>query len=126
MGSVCFLASRISMRKPQVRIRLRILPVSRKDSDKTRIFTVLRLLYDFLSVKNYVNVPVYRIWLRIRIRIRRIRMLLGLPDPDPLVRVKDLRIWIRTNMLRISTKMLRIHDTASLDTVQNACKSDGF
>ena len=30
MGSVCFLASRIRMRKPQVRrIRLRILPVSR-------------------------------------------------------------------------------------------------
>ncbi len=67
------------MRKPQVRILLRILPVSRKDSDKTRIFTVLRLLYDFLSVKNYVNVPVYRIRLRIRIRICRIRYVIGAP-----------------------------------------------
>jgi hypothetical protein len=100
--------------------------VSRKDSDKTRIYTVLKLLDDFLSVKNYVNVPVYGIRFRIRIRIRRIRMLLGLPDPDPLVRGKDLRIWICTNMLRISTKMLRIRNTVSLDTVQYACKSDGF
>jgi hypothetical protein len=33
----------------------------------------------FLSLKNDVNVPVFRI--RIRIRIRRIRMFLGLPDP---------------------------------------------
>jgi hypothetical protein len=28
--------------------------------------TVLRLLYDFFSLKNYVNVPVFRIWIRIR------------------------------------------------------------
>ena len=58
---------------------------------KTFISTVLWLLYDFLSLKNDVNVPVFRI------RTRRFRMFLGLPDPnpDPLVRGMDLRIRIR-------------------------------
>jgi hypothetical protein len=56
---------------------------------------------DFLSLKNDVNVPVFRI----RIRFR---MFLALPDPhlDPLVRGADprIRIWIHT-------KMSRIHNT---------------
>jgi hypothetical protein len=64
----------------------------------------LRLLYNFLSLKNDVNAPVVRIricnWIRIR-------MLLGLPDPhpDPLVRGMDprirIRIQIRPNMSQI-------------------------
>jgi hypothetical protein len=55
--------------------------------------SIIKLLYDLLSLKNDVNVPVFRI----RIRIR---MFLSLPDPhpDPLVRGTDSRtrprIWI--------------------------------
>ncbi len=44
---------------------------------KTLISTVLQLLYDFLSKKHDVNVPVFRI------RICRIPMFLVLPDPHP-------------------------------------------
>jgi hypothetical protein len=61
---------------------------------KTLISTVLQLLYVFLSLKNDVNIPVFRI----RIRIG---MFLGLPDPHPLVRGTDPRIRIRTKMPRI-------------------------
>jgi hypothetical protein len=57
------------------------------------MFTVL--LYDFLSLKNDVNVPVSRI----RIRIR---MFLRLPDQHPETLVRDMdpkiQIRIRTNM----------------------------
>jgi hypothetical protein len=49
-----------------------------KIARKTLISTVLKLLYDFLSLKNDVYVPVFRIR----------SMFLGLPDPhlDPFVR----------------------------------------
>ncbi len=46
---------------------------------KTLISTVLWLLHDFLSLKNDVNVPVFRI----RIKIRRIRMFPNLLDSHP-------------------------------------------
>ncbi len=61
---------------------------------KTLISTVLWLLYDFLSLKNDVNIPVFRI--RIRIQIRKVRILLDLPDLH-----LDPRIRIRTEMSRI-------------------------
>ncbi len=72
-----------------------------KIAGKTLISTVLWLLNEFWSLKNDVNVPLFRI---------RIRMFLGLPDPhpDPLVRGMDQRIWVR---IRIRTKMSRIHNT---------------
>ncbi len=75
---------------------------------KTLIYNVLWLLYDFLSLKNDVNVPV----LRIRIRIGRIRMFLGLPDAylDPLIRGTDPRIRI---LIRIRIKVSRIHNTGT-------------
>jgi hypothetical protein len=73
----------------------RILPSSSKTS-------VLQLLYDFLSLKNDVNVPVFRM-------IRRYGMSLGLSDPYPdlFVRGTDPRI---RNRIRIRTKMLRIRN----------------
>ncbi len=73
-GSVCFWA-----------IRIRILPSSSKNSKKTLDFCCLWLLHDFWSLKNDVNVPLFRI-----------RMFLGLLDPhsDPLVRGTDPRIRI--------------------------------
>ncbi len=48
-------------------------------------------LYDFLSLKNDVNVP--------ELRIGRIRMFSGLPDPylDPLIRGTDPSIRILTD-----------------------------
>jgi hypothetical protein len=49
---VCFWASRI----PYSDVRIRILLSSRKLVRKTLIPTVLRLLFDFLSLKNDVNV----------------------------------------------------------------------
>ncbi len=65
---------------------------------KPLISTVLRLLYDFLSVKNDVNV--------LSNSIKQTKLFLVLrsqqnPDPDPLVRCTDPRIRIRTNMSRI-------------------------
>jgi hypothetical protein len=74
---------------------------------KTLISTVfLLLLYDFLSLKNDVNVPVFR--------IRMIRMFSGLPypHPDPLVRDTgtDPRIRIR---IRIRT-IPKYHGSATL------------
>jgi hypothetical protein len=55
---------------------------------KTLMSTFEWLLYDFLSLKKNVNVPMFR--------IRRIRMFLALPDPhpDPLVRGTDPSIRI--------------------------------
>ncbi len=79
IGSVCFLASRV-------------LPSSSKNSKKKPWFLLFcfLLLYDFLSLKNDVNVPAFRI------RIRMICTFLDLsdPHPDPLVRGKDPRIRI--------------------------------
>jgi hypothetical protein len=49
---------------------------------KTLISTVFLPLCDFLSLKNDVNVPVFRI---------RIRIFLGLPDPHP----DPLEVFIR-------------------------------
>jgi hypothetical protein len=73
-------------------------PSSSKNSKNNLDFYcfVTYLIYDFLSLVNDVNVPVFRI----RIRIC---MFLGLPDPhpDPLVRGTDPRIRIRTKMSRI-------------------------
>jgi hypothetical protein len=46
--------------------------IKQKTARKTLIDTVLSLLDDFLSLKNDVNVPVFRI-----------RKFLGLPDPHP-------------------------------------------
>ncbi len=56
---------------------------------KPLIFAVLQLIYDFLSLKNDVNVPV---------------MFLGHPDPHPdlLARGTDPRIRVWTKMSRIS------------------------
>ncbi len=67
---------------------------------KALFSTVLWLIYNFLSLKNDVNVPVFRI-----------RMFLGLPDPQPdtLVRGMDPMIQIR---IRIRTKMSRIRNNA--------------
>jgi hypothetical protein len=45
--------------------------------EKRRFLLFCNLFYDFLSLKNDVNVPVFQI------RIRRIRMFLVLPDPHP-------------------------------------------
>ncbi len=77
---------------------------SSKNSKKTLISNVLCHLYDFFSLKNDVNVPVFQI------RILSIRMFLGLPDPnmDPLFRGTDPRIRIR-----IRTKMSRIRNTVN-------------
>ncbi len=84
-----------------IRIRIRIRVVTSMDPTpdpsiikpkkvrKTLISTVLYLLYDFfLSLKNDVNRPVFRI------RIRRFHMFLALPDPhlNPLVRGTNPRI----------------------------------
>jgi len=58
-GSICFWAPWIQIRIPlsEVRIRIRILLSSSKNCKKTLILIVFWLLYDFLSLKNYVNVP---------------------------------------------------------------------
>jgi hypothetical protein len=55
-----FWASWIRIRIHMSEVRIRILPSSRKKVPKknlTLIPTVLRLLFDFLSLKNDVNVP---------------------------------------------------------------------
>jgi hypothetical protein len=90
VGSLCFRASRIRSGSGSFHHQANIVR-------KTLILTVLWLLFDFLSSKNDVTVPVFRI----RIRIR---MFLGLsdPHPDPLTRGTDPRIRIR---IRIRTTM---------------------
>ncbi len=66
---------------------------SSKNSKKNLDFySFAPLLCDFMSLKNDVNVPLFRI---------RIRRFLGLPDPNPLVRGTDVRIHIRTKTARI-------------------------
>ncbi len=70
---------------------------------KTFIFTVLWLLYDFLSLKNYVNVPSKsnkqknlrnKIFVCLCLQDHRRKW----QDPDPLVRCMDPRIRIRTKI----------------------------
>ncbi len=75
--------------------------INKKIIRETLISTVLWLLYDFLSLKNVVNVPVFQI-----------RMCLGFPDPhpDPLVSGKDPRLRIRTQ-IRLSWIRIRIDRT---------------
>jgi hypothetical protein len=78
-GSVCFWASRI-----------RIHPSSSKKSKKNLVSTVLWLLYDFLSLKNDVNVPsisrkkkkTYLCWF-LENHWRKVQ------DPDPYQNVRD-------------------------------------
>jgi hypothetical protein len=93
--SICFWASRILL-------------LSSKHSKKKLDFYCLfcYFLVAFLSSKNDVKVPLFRI--RIRIQIRGIRMFSGLhdPHPDPLVRGADSedpdpQIQIRIKMLQI-------------------------
>jgi hypothetical protein len=62
---------------------------------KTLILTVLRLLYDFLSLKNDINVASKNK------NQKNLGEKIFLPDPDPLVRGTAPRIRIRTNMSRI-------------------------
>ncbi len=76
---------------------------TKKDGKKTFMFIyVLWLLYDILSLKNYVNVPSKsnkqkKIFLLSEGRWRKYQD----PDPDPLVRGTNQRILIRTKMSRI-------------------------
>ncbi len=96
IGSICFWA---------IRIRLRILQSSSKNCKKTLIPTVLWLLYDFLSLKNDVNIPTES---NKQKNLDKNKFLLKSwksltkkqdpdpnPDPDPLVRGIDPRIRIR-------------------------------
>ncbi len=75
------------------------------------IYTVLRILYDFLSLKNDVNVPSKRINQN---KLEKILFFVGVlkvrdwrkeqdpnPEPDPLVRGTNPRIRIRTKMSQI-------------------------
>ncbi len=57
----------------QVWIRLRILPSSSTNSKKNLDFYCFVTSYDFLSLKNDVNVPVFRIRIWIRTKMSRIR-----------------------------------------------------
>jgi hypothetical protein len=96
-GSIYFWASRIRIRIHQsemrIRIRLwiRILLSSSKIVRKTLIPTVLWLLYDFLSLKNDVNVPLKNNkQKKLLTSWRSLTKIAGLdpqPDPDPLVKV---------------------------------------
>jgi hypothetical protein len=63
-----------------------------------KISTVFLLLYDFLSLKNDVNVPVFQV-----------RMFLGLPDPHPNPLVKRYRTDPK---MRKRNKMSRVRNTA--------------
>jgi hypothetical protein len=98
IGSICFWASRIRIRihLSQVWIRiLRIFPSSSKNNKKSFIYTVLWLLYDFLFLKNDVNLPVF----------------LGLPDPHPAPLVRG--IWIRGSWFA-SISVPKCHGSATL------------
>ncbi len=56
-GSVCFGASWIRIHQSEIWIRLRVLLSPIKNSKKILIPTAFWLLFDFLSLKNDVNVP---------------------------------------------------------------------
>jgi hypothetical protein len=65
VGSVCFWPPGSGSVIYFVRIRIRP-STSKKRLRKTLISTVLSLLYDFLSLKNYVNVPFKKISIKLR------------------------------------------------------------
>ncbi len=114
-GSICFWASWISIRIRMLKVRIRILPSSSKNSKKTMISTFLLgdFFQHFLSLKNYVplmyqcsesasgsrSVGSIFFWA--------FRILLT----DPLVRGTDPRIWIR---IRIRNKY---HGSATVTSV---------
>ncbi len=52
-----FLASRIQIRESEVRIRILLTSSKNRKKNLNSYGTVLRLPYDFLCLKNYVNVP---------------------------------------------------------------------
>jgi hypothetical protein len=90
--------------------RLRNVPSPSKKSKKKLDFCCFVTSFSpFLSLKNDVNVPLFRI----RIRIH---MFLGFPDkhPDPLVKGTDPRIQLRTEMERIPNTGLNYRARSNL------------
>jgi hypothetical protein len=92
-------------------------PSSIKNSKKNLDFYCFVIPKKFLSLKKDVNVPVFRI---------RIRMFLGLPDPhlDPLVRCRDPKIRIHTKMSRIpnTTDQQGFYCIEALEKIHNTVK----
>ncbi len=84
-------------------------------------YCFLWLLHDCISLKNDVNLPVFRI----RIRTRRIHKFLDFPDPhrDALVRGTDPRIRI---CFRIRTKMSRIRNTDKKNIINISASSPPY
>ncbi len=82
---------------------IRILLSVSKNSKNTLISTDLWLLFDFLSLKNYVKVPSRVICRKTVLKLVFCRHLEGQwwkwKDPDLLVRGMDPRIWIHTKLL---------------------------
>ncbi len=70
----------------RLEIRLRILPSSSKNSKKNLDFYCFVTFYDFLSLKNYVNLSVFRIHIRIFYQC---------------FWASRIRIWIRKSEVRI-------------------------
>ncbi len=106
---------RIRIRSSQVRIRLRILPSSSKNSKKNPDFYcfVTSLWLFIFEGRCKCTTVVFRI----HIQIRRIRVFSGILDPHPdlLIRGTDqrirIRIWIRTKMSRIPNTAGHIQNT---------------
>jgi hypothetical protein len=113
VGSVSFWASRIQILHylfVRIRIRIWILPSSSKKSKKILISTVLCLLYDFLSLKNYVNIPSKSN--KQRILERNLFLLASWKPPDENSRI---RIRIHKSVIRIGS-VPKCHGSTTLLT----------
>ncbi len=92
---------------PSLFVRIRIIPSLSKNRKKTLIYTVLCLLYDFLSLKNDV------MYLQKVAGISQVTDEKNRTQTRKLVSGTNLRIWI-------CTKISRIHNTPVSTGVKNA------
>ncbi len=116
-GSTCFWASRIRIHLSEIWIRIRIPLSSCKNSKKNLDSYYCATLFDFLSLENYVNVPLnsnmqkkmfkQKLFFIGILKVNDEKSRIRIQDPDPLVRDMDPRIRIR-----IHSKMSWIRNTA--------------